>query len=530
MTELKIHPMSEDYAEYLKDESRSMGEAESISFPVTEEEVQSTVKQLAEAGVRITVQGARTGLAAAAVPHGGHILNLSRMDRVTALRRDENGKFYITVEPGAILSQLKKNIESRKFNQTGWSEESKKAFIEFCSAPEQLLTPDPTESSATIGGMVACNASGARSYLYGPTRNRVTGLRIVLTDGDIVALKRGEVFAEGRKLKLTTESGKERNFTLPTYRLPETKNASGYFVADDMDAIDLFIGSDGTLGVITSIELELLPMPATIWAVTCFFGEESQAVAFVQKVREEIRGLSSLEYFDGKALDLLRRQKEESTAFAQLPYIKKNYGCAVFTELHVGSDEEAAAGLFAVGDAMKACGGCEENTWVARNASERDILYFFRHATPESVNMTIDRRKKIDPVITKLGSDMSVPDRYLADVIAMYEKDLNEQGFDYVKFGHIGNNHLHVNILPRNGEEWARGKELFKAWAGEVTRMGGAVSAEHGVGKLKAAFLMVMYGPEHIREMAELKAQFDPKGLLGTGNLFEPVIREGGRA
>lgn len=525
MTDKLIHQLTEDYAEYLKDESRSVGEAESISFPVSEEEVRAILKEEYAAGHRITVQGARTGLAAAAVPHGGHVLNLMKMNRVTALRKGEDGLFYITVEPGAILSQVKKAIESRKFNQTGWSEESKKAFIGFSAAPEQLLTPDPTESSATIGGMVSCNASGARSYLYGPTRGRVNALRVVLCDGDVLALKRGEVFARGRDLTLTTEGGKAIHVKLPTYQLPKTKNASGYYIADDMDAVDLFIGSDGTLGVITSIELTLLPMPATIWGVTCFFAEESQAIRFVQKVREEIKTLSSLEYFDGRALNLLRKQKAESTAFAQLPFIDPAYGCAVYTEVHCDNEEQATAGLFAIGDAMKACGGSEDNTWVARNASERDILYFFRHATPESVNMTIDKRKKIDPVITKLGSDMSVPDKYLADVVAMYEKDLAAGGFDYVKFGHIGNNHLHVNILPRNGEEYKNGKELFRKWAAEVTKMGGAVSAEHGVGKLKADFLMVMYGPEHIKEMAELKAAFDPKGLFGTGNLFTPITK-----
>ena len=523
MTENLIHEMSNDYAEYLKDESRSVGEAESISFPQSEEEVRAIMKEEYEKGERITVQGARTGLAAAAVPHGGHILNLMKMNRVTALRKGEDGKFYITVEPGAILSQVKKCIESRKFNQSEWSAESKKAFIEFSAAPEQLLTPDPTESSATLGGMVSCNASGARSYLYGPTRGRVNAIRIVLCGGDVIALKRGEVFAEGRSLKLKTEGGREIYVNLPTYILPQTKNASGYYAADNMDAIDLFIGSDGTLGVITEIELELLPMPEVIWGVTCFFSEEAQAVKFVQTAREDIGKLSSLEYFDNRALDLLRKQKAESTAFAQLPEISPAYGCAVYTEVHCDSEKEALEGLMKIGEAMEKCGGSSENTCVARNASDRDILYFFRHATPESVNMTIDRRKKADPVITKLGSDMSVPDKYLSEVIEMYEKDLNEGGFDYVKFGHIGNNHLHVNILPRNGEEYKRGKELFKKWAGRVTEMGGAVSAEHGVGKLKADFLMVMYGKEHIDEMAQVKKVFDPKGLLGTGNLFTPV-------
>lgn len=520
---MKIHEMNEDFAEYLRDESRSTGEADSISFPTSEEEVLEVLKEEAGKGHKITVQGARTGLAAAAVPHGGHILNLSKMDKVTALRKGEDGKFYITVEPGAILSEVKKNIESRKFNRSNWSEASNKAFIEFSAAPEQLLTPDPTESSATLGGMVACNASGARSYMYGPTRGRVTALRVALLNGEVLDLKRGQCFAKGRELTLTTESGSRMTIKLPTYQLPKTKNASGYFADDDMDAIDLFIGSDGTLGVVTSIELELIPMPLTIWSVTCFFESEAQAIRFVEKVRSEMTGLSSLEYFDRQALDLLRKQKAESTAFAQLPEIDPSYDCAVFTEIHTDTGEQALKKLFAIGDAMGASGGNEEHTWVARNASERDILYFFRHATPESVNMTIDQRKKIDPIITKLGADMSVPDAHLADVIAMYEKDLNEGGYDYVKFGHIGNNHLHVNILPRNGEEYKKGKELFQKWAGEVTRMGGAVSAEHGVGKLKTAFLEIMYGPGHIREMAEMKAQFDPQGLLGCGNLFTPI-------
>lgn len=527
MTEKLIHPMSEDYAEYLKDESRSVGEAESISFPQSEEEVRAIMKEVYAKGERITIQGARTGLAAAAVPHGGHVMNLMKLNRTLSMREDENGKFYVTVEPGTILSQLKKSIESRKFNTTDWSDEAKKTFIRFAQAPEQLLTPDPTESSAAIGGLVACNASGARSYLYGPTRGRVTALRIVLTDGDVIALKRGEVFACGRELKLTTEGGRVIDIKLPTYKLPKTKNASGYYVDDDMDAIDLFIGSDGTLGVITQVELELLPMPATIWGVTCFFTEESEAVRFVDEVRNNVTGLASLEFFDGKALALLRKQKAESTAFAQLPVIDPSYESAVYTEIQCDTDDEAKERLFAIGEAMERCGGSEENTWVARNASERDILYFFRHATPESVNMTIDRRKKIDPIITKLGSDMSVPDRYLAEVIDMYNKTIEEEGLEAVKFGHIGNNHLHVNILPRSGEEYKRGKELFKKWAARVTEMGGAVSAEHGVGKLKADFLMIMYGEEHIREMAELKAEFDPKGTLGTGNLFTPIVKGG---
>lgn len=519
----QIRTMCDDYAEYLRDESRSVGTAESISFPKTEADVRRILREEYTAGHRITVQGARTGLAAAAVPQGGHIMNMMKMDRVLGMRQDEAGRFYVTAQPGVILSQLKKQIESKKFETADWDEASKKAFRAFLDAPEQLLTPDPTEGSASIGGIVACNASGARSYLYGPTRGHVSAIRVVLPDGDVVSLRRGEVFAEGRTMTLTTESGRTMTFALPTYTLPATKNASGYYIADNMDAIDLFIGSDGTLGVTTSVELSLIPMPAIVWGVTCFFENEADAIRFVPMLRENVDKLASLEYFNGDALELLRQQKADNTAFAQLPEIPQNYGCAVYTEIHCGTEEEALERLFRVGEAMTACGGSEDDTWVARNSVDRDRLYFFRHATPESVNMLIDRRKKLDPVITKLGSDMSVPDQYLAQIVALYDSSLKELGLESVKFGHIGNNHLHVNILPRNGDDYRAGKELFKKWAKEVTRMGGAVSAEHGVGKLKADFLTIMYGEAHIREMAELKAVFDPRGLLGTGNLFTPI-------
>lgn len=115
---------------------------------------------------------------------------------------------------------------------------------------------------------------------------------------------------------------------------------------------------------------------------------------------------------------------------------------------------------------------------------------------------------------------MSVPDEHIFDAVRLYRTSLAEEGFDAAVWGHIGENHLHVNILPRNMEEYARGKELFVRWAEAVTAMGGAVSAEHGVGKLKSSFLRIMYGTEHVREMAALKQTFDEKRILGVGNLF----------
>ena len=141
--------------------------------------------------------------------------------------------------------------------------------------------------------------------------------------------------------------------------------------------------------------------------------------------------------------------------------------------------------------------------------------------------MLIDERRKKDPAITKLAADMSVPDEHLADVMRLYRTTLSENGLQTAVWGHMGNNHLHVNILPDNMEEYRRGKRLYADWAAAVTRMGGAVSAEHGVGKLKRDYLEVMYGREHIREMAAVKRSFDPAGIFGVGNLFPPETERG---
>ena len=135
--------------------------------------------------------------------------------------------------------------------------------------------------------------------------------------------------------------------------------------------------------------------------------------------------------------------------------------------------------------------------------------------------MLIDERRRRDSSITKLGSDMAVPDEHLGDVVALYRSSLAEAGLESAAWGHIGDNHLHVNVLPRSAAEHAAGERLFAMWAAEVSRMGGAVSAEHGVGKLKRAFLEEMYGRRGVAEMARVKLAFDPAGRLGRGNLFD---------
>lgn len=183
-----IKPFTDEFEEYGRDESRASGEASSISFPTTEDEVRAILEKLHAERVSVTVQGARTGLAAGAVPHGGHILNTSRMNRYLGLRRDDEGHFLLRVEPGVVLSELRKQLGKKMLPTAGWDQASLKAYEEFQEALEQFFPTDPTEASACLGGMAACNASGARSYAYGPMRPHITGLHVALTDGDLVEL------------------------------------------------------------------------------------------------------------------------------------------------------------------------------------------------------------------------------------------------------------------------------------------------------------------------------------------------------
>lgn len=480
-----------EYEEYLHDESRRIGAADSISFPISEAEVVEIIK--ASQCVPVTVQGARTGIVAGAVPDGGLIMNLSRMNAIGDVTGDT-----VTVQPGALLSELREAIEPT----------------------DLLFPPDPTETSASLGGMVACNASGAMSFRYGPTRNWVEAVRVVLADGDTLSLKRGEIFADGRSFSLTTDSGRAIEGSLPTYTMPQVKSAAGYYATDNMDLIDLFIGSEGTLGIITEITLKLIPRPQAIQSLTLFLPSEEAVVTLVDIARAAAVRPSAIEFFNHNALDLLRNAKATNPAFESIPVLKPHYHSALYLEYHSDDADEIEEAVMELMETVMELGGSDDDTWFATTDREMEPIKAFRHATPEAVNLLIGERKREVPELTKLGTDMSVPDDQLAAAVAMYNQGLAESKLESVIFGHIGNNHVHVNILPHDMDEYARGKALYLAWASEIVKMGGSVSAEHGIGKLKVPFLEMMYGPDAIAEMRALKSHFDPEARLERGVMF----------
>lgn len=511
---------SENYVEYMRDESRSVGSAEYISFPRTEDEVVRALSYARGCQAQVTVQGARTGITGGAVPNGGHVINLTRMKSITGLRYD-SGKdaFFLMVEPGVLLIELRKVLASNDFNTNEWSVASLQALELLRNQGPHVFTPDPTEASATIGGMVACNASGARSYFYGPTRAHIESLSVVLANGSLCKLQRGVHLVENGCFTLRCRGGEVIAGELPQYDMPNVKNASGYYVKPDMDLLDIFVGSEGTLGIVTEIELRLMPAPKAVCGVTVFFPEEESALRFVRTVRGEYGEQSprpvAIEYFNSQALDLLR-----GADFGQVQALPASYHTAIYVEFHVAGDELAVDTVLNLGKLIGACGGDEAATWVATNAHDMERLLSFRHAIPESVNRLIDERRKLCAGLTKLGTDMAVPDHELLAVVNMYNQRLADSGLEAVMFGHIGDNHIHVNILPRDMGDYHRGKSLYLDWAREVVRLGGTVSAEHGIGKLKCAYLVEMYGVEGIEKMRSIKRIFDPSGKLGIGNMF----------
>ena len=281
-----IRPITDNtYDEYLRDESRYTGWAEAIAFPKDEAQVIEIMKTARQNRTPVTVQGARTGLTGAAVPQGGYILNMSKMNKVIGLRHD-GGNFFIRVQPGLLLTQLNKMLEQKSFDTGVLSAESMGA-LSAMEGGRWIFPPDPTEISASIGGMVSCNASGAKTFFYGPTRSYVEALRAVLPGGDVVALRRGCCIAHGRDFDITTEGGRHITGSLPSYTVPKVKSAAGYYIDENMDLIDLFIGAEGTLGVITEIELKLVKRPAMRIGAVAFLPDRQSAADLVRALRHE---------------------------------------------------------------------------------------------------------------------------------------------------------------------------------------------------------------------------------------------------
>jgi FAD/FMN-containing dehydrogenase len=353
---------------------------------------------------------------------------------------------------------------------------------------KQFYAPDPTEWGASIGGTIATNASGSRSFQYGDTRRHVRALHVVLASGELLPLRRGE----------------KPPFALPAIAAPDTtKNTAGYFLRPGMDYLDLFIGSEGTLGIVTRAELQLLPAPASLFTGVVFFDSDEAALDAVDAWRS-VAALRMLEYLDEAALLLLKPR------FSDIPAEAK---AALLIEQEVAPGEDVEEAWI---ERLEAANALLDASWFATSAADRERFRKFRHAVPEAVNDLIRRNN-----LTKMGSDFAVPIVKNREMLRVYRETLNREfPGRYVIFGHIGDAHLHTNILPANDAEWLRSKELMVEFARRAVEMGGTVSAEHGLGKRKKEFLPLQFSQAEIAGMRGVKARLDPESLFGRGTLF----------
>jgi D-lactate dehydrogenase (cytochrome) len=477
------------------------GRASRVILPESAGEAAEALACASRERTPVTIAGAGTGVVGGRVPFGGVVLSTERLSRVVDITREGEGG-RATVEAGVVLADFQREASARGL----------------------LYPPDPTESSCYVGGTVATNASGARTFKYGPTREYVRRLKVALATGDVLNLRRGEIRAdvEGR-LRVPIGGGRMIEASLPTLSMPETrKHAAGYYVAKGMDLIDLFVGSEGTLGVVTEVEVKLLPQPEGVLAGVVFFRDEESLLAFVREARErslqtressaresdsKATGLDAraLEYFDAESLSFLRER---------YPLVPARAAGAVFFEQETTEETEESL----MGEWLKLVEGHDalaDDSWFGTNEHDRAEMRAFRHALPVMVNEWLSRHGQ-----RKVSTDMAVPDAAFPEMLRFYKETLRASRLAFVIFGHIGDNHVHVNILPRDDVEQAAAREVYSRFVERAVSFGGTVSAEHGVGKIKREYLRALYGEKHLREMAALKRAFDPACVLGRGNIF----------
>lgn len=479
-----------EFESYLKDAANIEGSCEKVYFVENEDDISAIITECNQSGEKITLSAARTGLTGGSIPHEGILISTEKMNKIISI--DQSTKTAI-VQAGVTLNDFQQEVIKRKL----------------------FYPPDPTEVNCTIGGTVATNASGARSFKYGSTREFVYSLKIILPTGEKIFIKRGEYFLKGTEADFYINDNVRLSFSAPKYEMPNVKHAAGYFVKPDMDLIDIFIGSEGTLGVITEIGLNLIDLPENVLSMIIFFEEEENIFTFIDDLRtrtnleKDILDLREIEFFDENALCLLKED---------YPNILSNAAGAVWVE-QVYAEEDEENLFMTIDEIISKHNGNTENLWFAINEKEREDLKKFRHQLPLKVNDIISSRGLI-----KVGTDTSVPNNKFLEYYHFVSNLIKENNIEYVVYGHIGNSHLHFNMLPKTSNELELCRDLYAIVCKRAVEMGGTISAEHGIGKLKIKYLLDMFGKDSITEMAKMKKKLDPKMILNIGNLFEEEI------
>jgi len=382
------------------------------------------------------------------------------------------------------------------------------------------LPPDPSSGRwATLGGMVSTNAAGARSVRYGSVRRWVERLTLVTADGEAVRLGRGEA-GEARALERFRRDAAPRiqaASRLITDRFPRTrKNSSGYaldaYLASG-DVLDLIIGAEGTLGIVTEIEWRLEEVPA-------FQAGLRVHLRSLQHLADVVGALhryepSALELLDRSFLDLLGADMLSGAGLGT------ETEAIVLVELERDDAEALRQALRGASDAVA---GWAIAVDTAYSPPEAEQLWAIRHAASPILAGLPESRRSLQVI-----EDGCVPVERMGEYIAVVRGAAAKHGLPVVMFGHAGDGHIHVNLVPELSREgWeAEVSDLFQEVTAAVIRLGGTPTGEHGDGRLRAGTLLDVYGPEVVDLFRRVKQAFDPLGILNPGIILpsgEPPI------
>ncbi len=396
---------------------------------------------------------------------------------------------------------------------------------------DAFYPPVPAYAGAQIGGAASTNAAGPATFKYGSTRQWIDGLTVVLADGSVLELERGRCTAHPNgHFEIVRPDGSTVWVPVPSYPLPAVaKLSAGYYAAAGMDLVDLFIGSEGTLGVITEVIIKTVtPAPLTTAALLCLSNEQDAlelSAALRSEGQSAWRGgdgidVCAIEFIDAASLDLIREDGADRAAGLRLPDQAR-------AALIVQRESLASAGPGAPTrwrTLLEAAGAtvCAEATLPGAPAEFAQIMGL-RAAVPLAVNARIGHAQRTsDPGISKVAADMIVPFEHLSEMIALFRGEFSRLGLPHAIWGHISDGNLHPNALPTTLEQAETGQAAILRLGRIVTAMAGSPLAEHGVGRnpTKQALLRQLFGEAGVAQMRAVKTALDPGGKLAPGVIF----------
>lgn len=425
---------------------------EIVVLPGNTDEISALMKLCNSEGITITVRGAGTGLSGASLPvKGGIVLSTERLNRIIEIDREN---FQATVEPGVINEVFRNAVE----------------------AVGLFYPPDPaSKGSCFLGGNIAHNSGGPKAVKYGVTRDYVLNLEVVLPDGTVIW------------------TGSD---TL--------KNSTGYSLTH------LFIGSEGTLGVVTKIVFRLIAKPTHDLLMLAPFSDAIAACKTVSAIF--LKGVvpSALELMEKSAMQLSAFHLNEPFNFSETA------SAYLLIEVDGFDPQKLMDDCAAIAEVLEQNGA--EEILFADTAAQKEKLWKIRRAIGEKVKAH-SIYKEEDTVVKRA---------FLPELLAGVKEIGERYGFESVCYGHAGDGNLHVNILKKdmadelwNGSHLKEGiREIFRL----CRKLGGTISGEHGIGLVQKEYMDVVFSREHLILMRQIKKVFDPNGILNPGKIIPDDI------